>query len=79
MLTAITTIVMAIISALVSKGIDFGIVFSGVLVGLSITFEVSDVDKRERLKALKRSLSPHIKIFIVMFFVFFALKLLSLA
>ena len=79
MLTAITTVVMAVISAVVSRGIDFGIVFSGVLVGLCIAFEVSDFEKIERLKSLRMSLSPHMKIFAVMFFVFFALKMLSLA
>ena len=79
MLTAITTVVMAVISAVVSKGIDFGIVFSGILVGLSVAFEVSDFGRNERLRLLKMSLSPHLKIFVVMFFVFFALKMLSLA
>jgi len=79
MLTAITTVVMAVISAVLSKGIDFGIVFSGVLVGLSIAFEVSDLGKNERLKSFKMGLSAHMKIFIIMFFVFFALKMLSLA
>jgi len=78
MLTAITTVVVAVISAIVSRGIDFGIVFSGVLVGLTIVFEVSDFEKNERLESLKMSLRPHLKIFIVMFFVFFGLKMLSL-
>lgn len=79
MLTAITTVVMAVISAVLSRGIDFGIVFSGVLIGLGITFEVSEFGKNERLRSLKMALSSHMKIFTVMFFVFFLLKLLSLA
>lgn len=69
---------MAVISALLSRGIDFGIVFSGVLVGLTIVFEASDFGSYKRLKSLKTSLSPHMKIFIIMFFIFFALKMLSL-
>lgn len=79
MLTAITTVVMAVISAIVSKGIDFGIVLSGTLVGLCVAFEVSDFRKSDRLESLKTTLSPHMKIFVVMFIVFFALKMISLA
>lgn len=79
MLTAITTVVTAVVSALISKGIDFGIVFSGILVGLTVLFEASDFGKNERLKSLKSALAPHLGIFAVMFFVFFALKMLSLA
>ena len=78
MLTAITTVVMAAISAIISRGIDFGIVFSGVLVGLTIAFEFSDFGGDRRLRWLKTGLAAHMKIFILMFFVFFALKMLSL-
>lgn len=78
MLTAITTVVMAVISAILSKGIDFGVVFSGILVGLGVMFEVSDFSKVGRLKSLKASLIPHLKMFAVMFAVFFLLKMLSL-
>ena len=78
MLTAITTVVMAVVSAILSKGIDFGIVFSGILVGLCVMFEVSDFGKGSRLKSLKASLIPHMKVFAVMFAVFFLLKMLSL-
>lgn len=77
MLTAITTVVVAVTSALVTQGIDFGIVFSGVLLGLSVVFEVSDFGKEERVKSVKNAFSTHIKIFALMFFVFFALKMLS--
>jgi hypothetical protein len=78
MLTAITTVVMAVVTAIVSKGMDFGILFSGILVGLTIIFEVSDFGENQRLKWLKASLSTHLKIFIIMFFAFFVLKMLSL-
>jgi len=78
MLTAITTVVMAVVSAILSKGIDFGTVFSGILVGLCVMFEVSDFGKSRRLKSLKASLIPHMKMFAVMFAVFFLLKMLSL-
>lgn len=79
MLTAVTTVVMAVVSAILSRGIDFGIVFSGILVGLCMLFEVSDFQKSTALKTLKMSLSPHLKMFVVMFAVFFLLKMLSLA
>jgi hypothetical protein len=79
MLTTTTTIVMAVVSAILSRGIDFGIVFSGILVGLGIFFEVSDFKKNIRLKSLKASLLPHLKIIAVMFVVFFVLKMISLA
>jgi len=70
---------MAVVSALLSRGIDFGIVFSGILVGLCVVSEVSDFDKSTWLRTLKTSLSPHLKMFALMFAVFFLLKMLSLA
>jgi len=78
MLTTIITVIEAVISAIASRGLDFGIAISGTLVGLSIFFQVSDFREDEKLKTLEKCLTPHMKIFVIMFCVFFALKMLSL-
>jgi len=78
MLTTIITVIEAVISTIVVRGLDFGIAISGILVGLGIFFEVSDFAENEKLKTLETYLSPHMKIFVIMFFVFFALKMISL-
>ena len=78
MLTTIITVIEAVISAIAIRGLDFGIAISGTLVGLSIFLQVSDFEKKEKLKMLETCLSPHMKIFIIIFCVFFALKMLSL-
>jgi len=79
MLTTIMTVIEAVISAITARGLDFGIAISGTLVGLSIFFQVSDFGENEKLKTLGTCLSPHMKIFAVIFCVFFALKMISLA
>jgi len=78
MLTTIITVIEAVISAIATRGLDFGIAISGTLVGLSILFQISDFEDNEKLKTLGTCLSPHIKIFAIIFFVFFTLKMLSL-
>lgn len=78
MLTTIITVIEAVISAIAIRGIDFGIAISGTLIGLSILFQVSDFGENEKLKTLETCLSPHMKIFAVIFFVFLVLKMVSL-
>jgi len=78
MLTTIITVIEAVVSAIVSRGLDFGIAISATLVALSIFFQVSDFGENEKLKTLETCLSPHMKIFAIIFCVFFALKMLSL-
>jgi hypothetical protein len=78
MLTTIITVIEAVISTIATRGLDFGIAISGTLVGLSIFFQVSDFQENEKLKTLGTCLSPHIKIFAIIFCIFFALKMLSL-
>jgi len=78
MLTTIITVIEAVISAIATRGLDFGIAISATLVGLSVLFQASDFEGNEKLKMLERSFSPHLKIFLIIFCVFFALKMLSL-
>jgi len=78
MLTTIITVIEAVIAAIATRGLDFGTVISGTLVALSIFLQVSDFGENKKLKTLGTWLSPHMKIFVIMFCVFFALKMLSL-
>lgn len=78
MLTTIITVIEAVISAIAIRGIDFGLAISGTLVGLSILFQVCDFKENEKLKTLEMRFSPHMKIFVIIFCVFFALKMISL-
>lgn len=77
MLTTTITVIEAVISAIAARGLDFGIAISGTLVGLSIFFQVSLFRESEKLKKLETSLSPHMKILVIIFCVFFALKMAS--
>jgi hypothetical protein len=78
MLTTIVAVIEAVMSAIATRGLDFGIALSGALVALSILFQASDFGESKKLKTLEKCLSPHMKIFVIMFCVFFALKMVGL-